>query len=45
MGYFSGVTVPKRDVIETIQKFNIQVNNLTQVSNNFFALIWVLKFV
>ncbi|CAA7395978.1 unnamed protein product [Spirodela intermedia] len=26
----NGVKVPKRDVIETIQKFNIQVNNLTQ---------------
>ncbi|XP_072953823.1 structural maintenance of chromosomes protein 5 isoform X1 [Typha angustifolia] len=26
----NGVAVPKRDVIEVIQKFNIQVNNLTQ---------------
>ncbi|XP_052193685.1 structural maintenance of chromosomes protein 5 [Diospyros lotus] len=27
---FNGKVVPKRDVIEVIQKFNIQVNNLTQ---------------
>ncbi|PKA50457.1 Structural maintenance of chromosomes protein 2-2 [Apostasia shenzhenica] len=26
----NGIIVPKRDVIEIIQKFNIQVNNLTQ---------------
>lgn len=29
---FAGVAVPKRDVVEIIQTFNIQVNNLTQVS-------------
>jgi len=28
----SGNIVPKKDVAETIQRFNIQVNNLTQVS-------------
>jgi len=28
----SGNTVSKKDVAETIQRFNIQVNNLTQVS-------------
>ena len=29
---FSGKSAPKKDVIEVIQQFNIQVNNLTQVS-------------
>lgn len=28
----SGKIVPKKDVAEIIQRFNIQVNNLTQVS-------------
>ncbi|KAF5736462.1 structural maintenance of chromosomes protein 5 [Tripterygium wilfordii] len=28
--FFNGKVVPKKDVIEVIQKFNIQVNNLTQ---------------
>lgn len=28
----SGKVVPKREVVEVIQRFNIQVNNLTQVS-------------
>ncbi|KAG9135376.1 hypothetical protein Leryth_007142 [Lithospermum erythrorhizon] len=27
---FNGRTVPKKDIVETIKKFNIQVNNLTQ---------------
>lgn len=27
----SGKVVPKKDVTEVIQRFNIQVNNLTQV--------------
>lgn len=29
---FSGKVVPKKVVVEVIQRFNIQVNNLTQVS-------------
>lgn len=31
---FSGKVVPKKDVVEVIQRFNIQVNNLTQVSSS-----------
>jgi len=27
----AGATVPKKEVIDVIKKFNIQVNNLTQV--------------
>lgn len=30
---FPGKIVAKRDVVEVIQRFNIQVNNLTQVSS------------
>jgi len=30
--FISGNIVSKKDVAETIQRFNIQVNNLTQVS-------------
>ncbi|KAH7570627.1 hypothetical protein JRO89_XS05G0147000 [Xanthoceras sorbifolium] len=29
---FNGKVVPKKEVLEIIQRFNIQVNNLTQVS-------------
>ena len=29
----SGKVVPKKDVIEIVRRFNIQVNNLTQVSS------------
>ena len=31
--------MPKRDVIEAVQKFNIQVNNLTQVRNNYLLIL------
>ncbi|XP_057977926.1 structural maintenance of chromosomes protein 5 isoform X2 [Malania oleifera] len=34
---FNGKVVPKKDVIEIIQRFNIQVNNLTQVSCGYFS--------
>lgn len=30
--WISGKVVPKKEVTEIIQRFNIQVNNLTQVS-------------
>jgi len=29
--FAAGATVPKKEVIDVIKKFNIQVNNLTQV--------------
>lgn len=41
---FSGKVVPKKDIIEIIQRFNIQINNLTQVSTRTWSwmLLWHL---
>lgn len=36
-----GNPVPKRDIVDVVQQFNIQVNNLTQVSDIVF-FVWSL---
>lgn len=40
--FSSGNVVPKKDLIDVIQRFNIQVNNLTQVSFDWILLkFWI----